>query len=713
MVGGAARAALVVALLTLACICVQGAQQSVTLASATAEQSGQGLAVNLETTGPASFKIDRFTMGDWVYIWSPQLSAPANEQSVACDLPSGSELVKGVSLSTDGKRSGVRLYIGSNADRRDVLLIPQKDGVRVIVPPARPRVADAIKATRGVPSDSVNVKGAHSIAVADFGGGAGTLDYPLNPVLPPTPPDMNGDTTQSSDSGTVDASTPGQDDSMQAAPEQQPHGGRTGENAPTKKPAGKGASNKPGKGGKAGGGTGKISTSGGMDTNFAPAKVTLGMVDPSTVNSKEALRNVRIDFFEVADEPLNSAIQLLVAPTKFNIIVDSTVGENSVSLSFKDGQTDLKSALDLLARTYGLEYVVESGTIVVASKDKVFGNLLPFETRLFVLSYADPKSVRDILISTGVVTEDQIEYYGGETEFPIYSDQTHLSDTGEDIAGDVLPIETNMSSTPRNAVLVHGTPDLLEYVSQVVGQLDRKPQQIQLEVRVCEANDAAIKELGVTADNAVSQTIQEVGGAVGTDDTFPFSGFDANQLGSFNRTGGVSFQAVLHQQQTAGNIKVLSQPVITTTDGKQAIWFAGESIPYIAEPQVSTGSNFQAPKVKYIKVGVTLSFKPRLDRDGLITIDANPIVSSLVEFIDLGSGASAPRLQNRQLHSTVRVHDGESFSLAGLITETERRTTIKIPGLGDLPVVGSLFRDKRTEKSRTEIIVLVTPKIVE
>jgi Flp pilus assembly secretin CpaC len=239
-------------------------------------------------------------------------------------------------------------------------------------------------------------------------------------------------------------------------------------------------------------------------------------------------------------------------------------------------------------------------------------------------------------------------------------------------------------------------------------------------VRVCEANDAAIKELGVTTDTEVSQVFQEVGvarsnadGSVDESDSFPFSHFDVGQLGGLNRTGGLSFEAVLHAQQEAGNVKVLSQPVITTTDGKQAIWFAGESVPYIAEPQVSTGSNFQAPKVKYIKVGVTLSFKPRLDRDGLITIDANPIVSSLVEFIDLGAGASAPRLQNRQSHSTVRVHDGETFSLAGLITENERKRTIKVPGFGDLPIVGSLFRDKRTERNRTEIIVLVTPKIVE
>ncbi|MDQ3024698.1 MAG: type II and III secretion system protein, partial [bacterium] len=135
--------------------------------------------------------------------------------------------------------------------------------------------------------------------------------------------------------------------------------------------------------------------------------------------------------------------------------------------------------------------------------------------------------------------------------------------------------------------------------------------------------------------------------------------------------------------------------------------------PYIAEPAVSTGSNFQAAKVKFINIGVTLSFKPRLDRDGLITIDANPSISSLVEFLDLGSGATAPQVQNRQLRTTIRVHDGETFSLAGLITETERKTTIKTPLLGDIPLIGQFFRSKRKDRERTEIIVLVTPRIIE
>src|SRR5205823_6336960 len=118
-------------------------------------------------------------------------------------------------------------------------------------------------------------------------------------------------------------------------------------------------------------------------------------------------------------------------------------------------------------------------------------------------------------------------------------------------------------------------------------------------------------------------------------------------------------------------------------------------------------------KVEYINVGVTLNFKPRLDRDGLITMDINPSVSSLVSFIDLRSGATAPRVQTRQAAATQRVHDGESITLAGLISNTLRTTTTKVPGFGDIPLIGNLFKSKKKDSQRTEIIIVVTPRIVE
>ncbi|MDQ3024037.1 MAG: hypothetical protein M3R04_06610, partial [bacterium] len=525
--GGFARAALSAAILALACICVLGAQGEVTLESANAVKSGQSLAIDLRTSEPATFKLDRFTGGDWVFAWSPTLSAPEIEQLLDCDLSAGGGMVSKLALSRDGKHNGVRIYLGLGADRHDVFLVSTKDGTRIFVPPVRPRVGNPIGtlAAGGQP-------GSGTVPVADFSGGAGILDYQLTPQMPPTGSggSSGDDEGSNTDSGT-DAG-----ESLLPQPSSVPD--RSSKPAPTRPrftPSSSG-----------------IGTPDGIvESAFAEAKISFGELSGSPSNGKEALDNVLIDLFEIVNEPLDSALQLLVNPTDFSIIVDASVGDNVVSLSFKNGQTSLRQALDLLSRTYSLEYVVEAGTIVIASQDKIYTSLIKPETRLFVLSYADPQSIRNMLITTGVVAETQIEYYMGELEYPTVNGSTMLSSTGEDDA-DIALMESNGSTTPRNALLVRGTPDLLTYVAQVIGQLDRKPMQIQLEVRVCELNDMAIKNLGVQVDQTITQSFQEIGSQAGDDDSFPFTEFGANQLGSLNRTGGLNFSATLNAQITNG-----------------------------------------------------------------------------------------------------------------------------------------------------------------
>ena len=100
-------------------------------------------------------------------------------------------------------------------------------------------------------------------------------------------------------------------------------------------------------------------------------------------------------------------------------------------------------------------------------------------------------------------------------------------------------------------------------------------------------------------------------------------------------------------------------------------------------------------------------------QDKLVTIDVNPIVSSLLEFRMIGGIVEAPRTSSRQLATTVHVESGEPFILAGLISETERETVTKIPLLGDLPLLGKLFRSTNHKGERTEIIIVVVPKVYD
>jgi type II secretory pathway component GspD/PulD (secretin) len=331
-----------------------------------------------------------------------------------------------------------------------------------------------------------------------------------------------------------------------------------------------------------------------------------------------------------------------------------------------------------------------------------------------VLSYADPKSVKDMLVKTGQLREDQIEVYQGEQAYAAVDDSTKLSEVSTGAAGaagssSVKPIETNLSSSPRNALLVKAVPSQMDTISALISELDRRPQLIDLEVRVCEAQEGALKNLGIAVNGADTATYAP-SSTTWTEQQSEKGAIEAFTAGSFNRSP-LSFIAALNTQIQDKTVNVLAQPTLSTVEGKQAIYFAGETVPYISKvSQTPTGSQIE---VSFLKLGVTLNFKPRMDADGKLTIDVNPIVSSLLEFRKIGDLVEAPRTSERQLATTVRVGDCEPFVLAGLISSDERKTVTKIPFLADLPLVGKMFRNTSRTGQRTEIIVVVVPHIHE
>jgi hypothetical protein len=183
MVGGAARAAILAAVLALACVCISGAQSKVSLSGINAERHDNTAAIELQTSTKAGFKLDRFTMGNWVYVWSPKFDAPAAESAFTCDLSNVKDLVTSAALSRDGKRSGIRIYISKNADPRSSSLLNTPTGALLLIPAKVGNLA-ADKQAKGTKFEAVGA--ARAMPVSDIHTVSGTLDFPLNPVLPPT-----------------------------------------------------------------------------------------------------------------------------------------------------------------------------------------------------------------------------------------------------------------------------------------------------------------------------------------------------------------------------------------------------------------------------------------------------------------------------------------------------------------------------------------------
>jgi type II secretory pathway component GspD/PulD (secretin) len=408
--------------------------------------------------------------------------------------------------------------------------------------------------------------------------------------------------------------------------------------------------------------------------------------------------------YECVNTPMSQAINLMVASTSFNVIVDDSVSASTVTLSFRD--TPLREALDSITAANDLAYTMVHNTIVIGKRDDIGRRLGGFITRSFQLNYADAEAVKKVLVDNGVVSDKNVGVYNGEAaSLTVATGGTVLSESEGGVnAGDIREIKNLVSTARRNTLVVTETKERMDIVAGIIQEIDRKPRLITLETSIVEISETGLKNIGFTVPNSTSTTVREETPAAA----------DGIAMGLFLQTfyrDPLSVIVTLNHQIELGNARILSRPNLSAVDGSQAIYFAGRMIPYIKKPGTNTGTTFNPPEVGFQAVGITLSFKPRVDREGNITMDVNPSVSTLLRLVDLGSGATAPETQTRQVTTTIRIKNQETFVIAGLLSEEERKTMRKFPLLGDIPLFGKLFQSENNTSERTEIMVFVTPTV--
>jgi pilus assembly protein CpaC len=238
--------------------------------------------------------------------------------------------------------------------------------------------------------------------------------------------------------------------------------------------------------------------------------------------------------------------------------------------------------------------------------------------------------------------------------------------------------------------------------------------QVQLQVRVAEVNRSRASDLGL------SYSYQGSPGA----GTYLNSGQGPSSLGNVVNgamTGSLSSalnlfvmagntMSMIRALQTQGALRELAEPNLIAMDGSQASFLAGGEFPV---PIVQGGSN-NSVSVTFKEYGVRLTFKPTIIDEDHIRLELEPEVST----IDFANGVKfdgflIPALRTRRAKTSVELRDGQSFSLAGLLDNTETKSLSRVPVLGDIPVLGSLFRSKSFQKNETELMFIVTAQVVK
>lgn len=242
------------------------------------------------------------------------------------------------------------------------------------------------------------------------------------------------------------------------------------------------------------------------------------------------------------------------------------------------------------------------------------------------------------------------------------------------------------------------------------------PNQVNLRVRVAEVSRDVLKTFGINWD-AIYRSTKFLfgiatgspvlaGGVFGAGSSFLVRNSETNSLvGSYNN-GRFDLNTVIDALDNEGLISVLAEPNLTALSGQQAKFLAGGEFPILVPEKDRTGVEFK-------QFGVSLAFTPTVLSPNRISLKVNPEVSELTTTgaVEV-QGFTIPALTTRRVETTVELGSGQSFVIAGLLQNNTNHDVNKFPGLGDLPVLGTLFRSDQFRRNETELVIIVTPYIV-
>jgi len=281
-----------------------------------------------------------------------------------------------------------------------------------------------------------------------------------------------------------------------------------------------------------------------------------------------------------------------------------------------------------------------------------------------------------------------------------------------------------ISDAANNSVIVVATPQDYEVILPVIKQLDALPLQVLIDATIVSVTLKDELKYGISW--YLSQGNDAVGSAANppSPPTFASSLGTAAAAATAASTGGLSaiyssgtVKALLNAQATANNINVISSPSLMVLNNQQAKINIGDQVPIQTStsslpvaggttPSIALGSSIQ-----YKDTGVTLDVTPRVNESGMVIMEIKQIVSTPV--VTSTGVTTSPTIQKKEIESSVAVHDGETIVLGGLIDETVSNDKNGIPLLQDIPWIGPLFGGTDKKNNKTELVVLITPRVVK
>jgi general secretion pathway protein D len=262
-----------------------------------------------------------------------------------------------------------------------------------------------------------------------------------------------------------------------------------------------------------------------------------------------------------------------------------------------------------------------------------------------------------------------------------------------------------------NMMVVKDTPDAVRLIGNLVRAMDLSEPEVMLELEVMEVSRQKLTQLGIQYPEAVSVgKVPSAAGGGGVGVSGGTTSTDVFVIGQDNlKAFTINPPLVLNLKAQDSSVKVLANPRIRVKNREKAKVHIGNKVPVITT--TSTANVGVSSSVSYLDVGLKLDVEPTIYLRDEVAIKVGLEVSNINNTLDL-QGTRAYELGTRNTATVLQLRDGETQILAGLINDEDRRSSAKVPGLGDFPVLGRLFRNEGDDRRKTEIVLLITPRIV-
>ena len=388
---------------------------------------------------------------------------------------------------------------------------------------------------------------------------------------------------------------------------------------------------------------------------FAPTRITKKIL-PAGKRDK----TITLDFDNAT---LSDVLKTIGTSADINISLDPALKDKKVDFHLKN--VSLEDALRMLYSAYGLSSSLIGSSLYVSTKEKIKQENI--ETRLIKLQNLNVEEAKALIQNL---------------------------------------VEVTNVSKEINSLMVMGGADEIAEVEEILKRADQPQPLVVLETKILEVNKDGLRQLGINWSDSLTLNFQESVLPATLPATAVAGKNSPFKLYKISRNA-VQFETVLWMLENQNKAKVLSNPRITTLNNKTSEIFVGDRIPYTVT--VISGG-ISTTEVRFTEPGIRLKITPSIIDKDFVVIKIQPEVSYIYTF--KGPNDEYPWVKTREATAYVRVKAGETFVLGGLLTSDFKKNTYKVPIVGDVPLMGELFKYNKFTYTDSELIITVTPMIL-